>query len=167
MHDAHEPEPANLEEMKYETRDLSIKSIVVSVAVLFALGLAAFVLTWVWIWPDLLEVSMPTNATASTLAVKNSLKQPQPNASLARIQKTPTRVISASSEQDMYALREQFDIPQNIDLEVPRWINKEQNIVSIPIKDAIQIVAKRGIAPKSMPVQIAPTSTPATTSGAH
>lgn len=151
MHNHEEKDPANLEEMKYETRDLSIRSIVVFIIVLFVLGTAAFLVT-IWpIQPGLESISKQENPSASALATKEGLPAPQPPSEVARLQGAPARVQIAGSLKDMRIQREEYNLPQKVDAVVPKWVSKDQNIVTIPVDDAIRIVAQRGIAPKTMP----------------
>lgn len=161
MHKKPEPEPADLDQMKYEKRDLSPKGVIRFIGIILILGVWGFAtisLTMGWFE----RTSKAPNTSASELAKDQNRTLPSPPVTSARLQDAAARPRSAGSMPSMLEERQAYEVQMNVDTTVPRWVNKEQNVVALPLDDALKIVAERGIAPKSMPVTpVAPAAAPA------
>jgi hypothetical protein len=133
MSDAHDPNPpkAHAPETESFDREINVRGIVVSGVALVVVCLAASLLVW-WLLKGFERFDEKRDVRLSP--IEKAHPQPPP----------PAPVLQTDPVTDMTAMREREDR----ELNQAAWIDRRQGLVRLPLADAIDIVAARGVAPE-------------------
>jgi hypothetical protein len=153
MSDAHDPKAYAPETEQFD-REINVRGIVVSGVALAVVCLVAALLMW-WLLKGFEHYDEKRDVRLSPV----ELAHPQPPPPAPLLQRDPVT--------DMTQMREREDR----ELNQAAWIDRQQGTVRLPVADAIDIVAARGVAPEVVggrtggSIAAAPVGTPPATQG--
>ena len=155
MSDRSPHDPAYAPETEQFDREINVRGVIWSGVILVVVTVVAHLVVW-WMLKGFQRYDQKRDVRLSPIEAANP-QQPPPGPLLQR-----------DTVEDMKKMREEEDK----ELNQPAWINQQQGLVRLPLKDAIDVIAARGVAPEVVggktgaPVATDAAGNPATAPGA-
>jgi hypothetical protein len=152
MSDAHDPNTpkAHAPETESFDREINVRAIVLSGIALVVVSVVASLLMW-WLLKGFERYDEKRDVRLSPIEKAHPQAPP------------PAPVLQTDPVTDMTAMRER----EERELNQAAWVDRQQGLVRLPVADAIDVVAARGVAPEVVggktggSIAAAPAGTPA------
>jgi hypothetical protein len=138
-------------------REISVKGLVWSTLGLAAIAVLAHFLMW-WLLVGFEKRDDKRDPTLSPIEAANpQAEPPEPRLQVTQgfARNNPSLPPARSEDEDMAAMRREEEIL----LTKAAWIDEKQGTVRVPIDVAIEVIARRGVAPLATPPPV-PQETP-------
>lgn len=123
--------PAHAPETEQFDREINVRGVIWTGVVLVIVAVVAHLVVW-WMLKGFERYDEKRDVRLSPIEATNP--QPRP----------PGPLLQRDTVGDMKRMREEEDKALN----QPAWIDRQQGLVRLPVKDAIDVIAARGVAPE-------------------
>jgi hypothetical protein len=131
MSDRSPHDPAHAPETEQFDREINVRGVIWSGVVLLVVAVVAHLLMW-WMLKGFERHDEKRDVRLSPIEAASPQQTP------------PGPLLQRDTVGDMRKMREEEDKALN----EPAWINQQQGLVRLPLKDAIDAIAARGVAPE-------------------